>query len=139
MSCIIRLQNNPEDKMERHLAKQKTWEAELKRQFKPMKPIAIGCIWDDQMPAILKQLEACCLLAEGSIDPTYMKKEYQEHVNSSPSTTSHCSTAMPVPEEGKSSSLLRDGFTGYAPLPAPVKGAAGAPILTLEKGCGLPS
>ena len=91
------------------------------------------------MPAILKQLEACCLLAEGSIDPTYTKKEYQEHVTSSPSTTSHCSTAMPVPEEGKSSSLLRDGFTGYAPLPAPVKGEAGAPILTLEKGRGLPS
>ena len=89
--------------MERHLAKQKTWEAELKRQFKPMKPIAIGCIWDGAIPAILKQLEACCLLTEGSIDPTYLKKEYQEPaVISSPSTTTYYSTAMPVPEEGKS-------------------------------------
>ena len=82
--------------MERHLAKQKTWEAELKRQCKPMKRIAIGCIWDDgEIPTILRQLEACCLRAEGNIDP-----DYQEPVvATSPNTTAHSNTA--VPEEGK--------------------------------------
>ena len=94
--------------MERHLAKQKTWEAELKRQFKPMKPVAIGCVWDDEIPSILRQLEACCLLTEGNIDPTCAKKEYQEpSVTTSPNTTTYCNTAMPVPEEGKVDSLIK--------------------------------
>lgn len=90
--------------MERHLAKQKTWEAELKRQFKPMKPVAIGCVWEGEIPAILRQLEACCILAVDCIDPTTARKEHQENaVNSSPTTTAtYCNTAMPVPEEGKS-------------------------------------
>ena len=86
--------------MERHLAKQKTWEAELKRQFKPMKPIAIGCIWEGEIPSILKQLEGFCLLSEESIDPTFVRKE-EAAIVSSPSTTTYCNTAMPVPEEGK--------------------------------------
>ena len=89
---------NTEDKMERHLAKQKTWEAELKRQFKPMKPIAIGCIWDGEIPSILKQLQGCCLVSEETIDPTCVKKE-EAVVVTSPSTTTYCNTAMPVPEE----------------------------------------
>ena len=87
--------DNTDDKMERHLVKQKTWEAELKRQFKPMKPIAIGCIWDGEIPSILKQLEGCSFLSEESIDPTCMKEETVVV----PSTTSYCNTAMPVPEE----------------------------------------
>ena len=73
-----------------------------------MKPIAIGCIWDDEIPSILKQLQAC-LLTDESIDPTYTKKEHQEPVVSSSSNTS---TTMPVPEEGNTiliiSNVLRN-------------------------------
>ena len=68
------------------LQSKKTWEAEVKRQFKPMKPVAIGCIWngesETEIPAILKRLEACCLLAKGvSIDPR--KREIQESTGGS--------------------------------------------------------
>ena len=91
--------------MKRQLAKQKVWETEMKRQFKPMKPIAIGCIWNGEIPALLKQLEACSLVP-GSIDPAMTMKEMPDQPrpsNNSPlsvSTSTIYNTAMSVPEEG---------------------------------------
>ena len=71
----------------------------MKRQFKPMKPVAIGCCWTGDIPSILNQLEACCLVS-GNIDP-YARTE--NTVPSSPNANppTYCNTAMPVPEEGK--------------------------------------
>lgn len=98
--------------MHRYLAKQKTWEAEFKRPFKPMKPIVVGCIWDGEIPDILKEMEACSLVAGGIIDPICVTKEQQEpSVTSLPNQTMYCNTAMPVPEEGK-----RVGFYLLSPI-----------------------
>lgn len=81
--------------MQRQLAKQKVWETEMKRQFKPMKPVAIGCIWSGEIPPILKRLEACHLVESRSIDPCMPSKD-----NQVPSSPIFNATAMPVPEEG---------------------------------------
>ena len=93
--------------MARQLAKQKAWETEMKRQFKPMKPVAIGCIWSGEIPSMLKKLEACCLVP-GSIEPVVKNQMCDLQPNSPCSTTiaavtspmTYCNTAMPVPEEG---------------------------------------
>lgn len=67
----------------------------MKRQFKPMKPVAIGCVWSGEMPSILKRLEACRLVESRSIDPCVPSKDNQVH--GSPIFNA---TAMTVPEEG---------------------------------------
>lgn len=87
-----------EDRMQRQLAKQKVWETEMKRQFKPIKSVAIGCVWSGEIPSVLKQLEACCLVESQSIYPCPQFKDNK--VSNSYISNSYISnTAARVPEE----------------------------------------
>jgi len=47
MSCFS-LQVDQASKQDLQRVRQAAWESELKRQAKPLKMLAIGCVWGDQ-------------------------------------------------------------------------------------------
>ncbi len=96
---------NSENKKDQQLAKAKAWEAEMKRKCKPMKPVALGCLWldDATLNLTLKQF-AACLLVDGPINvessSSATSSRSNEMVPVEMSSSTNTSGALYVPDEG---------------------------------------
>lgn len=95
---------NSENKKDQQLAKAKAWEAEMKRKCKPMKPVALGCLWlnDATLNLILKQF-AACLLVDGPINvesSSATSSRSNEVVPVEMSSSTNTSGGLYVPDEG---------------------------------------
>ncbi|XP_078367625.1 uncharacterized protein LOC144651533 [Oculina patagonica] len=95
---------NSENKKDQQLAKAKAWEAEMKRKCKPMKPVALGCLWldDATLNLTLKQF-AACLLVDGPINvessSSASSSRSNEVVPVEMSSSTNTSGALYVPDE----------------------------------------
>ncbi|EDO37232.1 predicted protein [Nematostella vectensis] len=76
------------------------WEAELKKKFKPLRPIAVGCCWGEDALSheLLQRFEAITLVYDSSIMGTDCGDQAEEFAGRSTPDSVH-PAAMVVPEE----------------------------------------
>ncbi|XP_048583932.1 uncharacterized protein LOC116615698 [Nematostella vectensis] len=93
-------EGNGEGKQQQQLAKAKAWEAELKKKFKPLRPIAVGCCWGEDALSheLLQRFEAITLVYDSSIMGTDCGDQAEDFTGRSTPDSVH-PAAMVVPEE----------------------------------------